>query len=120
MDCITDLPPCCGFNGIYIFVFKLSKFVKLIPVSIGEGALLAHKLARLFFEHVVQLFSSPRIVLHDHDACFTANFWHCLGIVGFLGCIIIGLPSTFRWVYLTYSSDSGIGYPLYFILVGVT
>ena len=53
MDFITDLPLCGGFNGIYTCVDKLTKFVKLIPVSIGEGALLAPEVAHLFFEHVV-------------------------------------------------------------------
>ena len=53
MDFITDLPPCGDFNGIYTCVDKLTKFVKLIPVSIGEGALLALEVARLFFEYVV-------------------------------------------------------------------
>ena len=36
LDFITDLPPCGGFNGIYTCVDKLTEFVKLIPVSIGE------------------------------------------------------------------------------------
>ena len=59
MDFITDLPPCSGFNGIYTCVDKLTKFVKLIPVLIREGALSAPEVAHLFFEHVVQLFGIP-------------------------------------------------------------
>ena len=59
MDFITGLPPCSGFNEIYTCVDKLTKFVKLIPVSIGEGALSAPEVARLFFGHVVQLFGIP-------------------------------------------------------------
>ena len=78
MDFITDLPLCGGFNGIYTCVDKLTKFVKLIPVSIGEGALSAPEVACLFFEHVVQLFGIPHVVLHDRDAHFTAHFWRCL------------------------------------------
>ena len=78
MDFITDLPLCGGFNGIYTCVDKLTKFVKLIPVLIGEGALSPPEVAHLFFEHVVQLFGIPRVVLHDCDARFTAHFWHCL------------------------------------------
>ena len=66
------------FNGIYTCVDKLTKFVKLIPVLIGEGALSAPEVARLFFEHVVQLFGIPHVVLHDRDAHFTAHFWRCL------------------------------------------
>ena len=71
-------PPCGGFNDTYTCVYKLTKFVKLIPVSIKEGALSAPKVACLFFKHVVQLFGIPRVILHDCDACFTGNFWHCL------------------------------------------
>ena len=53
MDFITDLPPCGGFNGIYTCVNKLTKFVKLIPGLIREGALSAPEVALLFFEHVL-------------------------------------------------------------------
>ena len=53
IDYITDLPPCGGFNGIFTCIDKLMKFAKLIPVSLGEGALSAPEVARLFFEHVV-------------------------------------------------------------------
>ena len=78
MDFITDLPPCARFNGIYTCVEKLTKFVKLIPVSIRKGTLSAPEVASFFFEHVVQLFGIPSVVLHDRDAHFTANFWCCL------------------------------------------
>ena len=61
MDFITDLPLCGGFNGIYTCVDRLTKFFKLIPISIGEGALSAPEVARLFFEHVVQLFGIPHV-----------------------------------------------------------
>ena len=78
MDFITDLPLCGGFNGIYTCVDNPTKFVKLIPVLLGEGALSSPEVARLFFEHVLQLFSIPHMVLYVYDACFTAHFWHCL------------------------------------------
>ena len=78
MDFITDLPPCSDFNGIYTCVDKVMKYVKLIPVSIGEGALSALEVACLFFKHVVQLFDIPHEILHDRDAHFTAQFWHFL------------------------------------------
>ena len=93
MDFITDLPPCGGFNGIYTCVDKLTKFVKLIPFLIREGALSAHEVACLFFEHVVQLFGIPCMVLHDCDAYFTANFWHCLWEL--LGSLV-ALSSTYH------------------------
>ena len=78
MDFIIALPPCGGFNGIYPCVDKLTKFVKLIPVLIREGALSAPEVAHLFFKHVVQLFGIPHVVLHDCDAHFIAHFWCCL------------------------------------------
>ena len=53
MDFITDLPLCSGFNGNKTCVDKLTKFVKFIPVSIGEGALSDPEVACLFIKHVV-------------------------------------------------------------------
>ena len=53
MDFIADLPLYGGFNGIFSCIDKLKNFVKLIPVSIREGALSAHEVACLFFEHVM-------------------------------------------------------------------
>ena len=42
MDFITDLPTCgAGYTGIFTIVDRLTKFVRLIPVSVGEGALSA-------------------------------------------------------------------------------
>ena len=55
-------PLCGGFNGIYTCVDKLTKFVKLLLVLIGEGALSAPEVACLFFEHIVQLFGILRVV----------------------------------------------------------
>ena len=78
MDFITDLPLCGEFNGIYTCVDKLTKSVKLISVSIGEGALLAPEVACIFSKHIVQLFGIPHVVLHDRAAHFTAHFWHYL------------------------------------------
>ena len=78
MDYITDLAPCGGLNGISTCIDKLTKFVKVISVSIGEGALLTPEVARLFFEHVVRLFGISHVLLYNHNAHFIANFWRCL------------------------------------------
>ena len=78
MDFITDLPLRGRFNGIYTCIDKLTKFVKLIPVLIGEGALSALEVAHFFFDHVLGLFGILHVVLYDRDTCFTAKFWHCL------------------------------------------
>ena len=77
-DFITELPLCGRFNGIYTCVDKLTKFVKPIPVSIGEGALSAPEVACLFFEYILQLFGIPHVVLHNFDTHFTAKFSRCL------------------------------------------
>ena len=39
--------------GFILVLISLMKFIKLITVSIGEGALPAPEVACLFFEHVV-------------------------------------------------------------------
>ena len=49
MDFMTDLTPFGGFNWIYTCIDKLTKFVKLIPVLIGEGALSAPEVPCFFF-----------------------------------------------------------------------
>ena len=42
MDFVTELPTCGnGMNGIFTVVDRLTKFVRLIPVHVGEGALTA-------------------------------------------------------------------------------
>ena len=53
MDFITELPLYVGFNGTYTCIGNVTKYVKLIPVLLGEGALSAHEVAHLFFEHVL-------------------------------------------------------------------
>ena len=42
------------------------------------AALSAPEVAYFFFQHVVQPFGIPHVVLYDHDACFIAHFWRCL------------------------------------------
>ena len=85
MDFITDLLQCGEFNGIYTSIDKLTKFVKLIPALIREGALLAPEAACPFFEHIVHFFSIPYVVLHDCDAYFTAHFGAICGNYWVLG-----------------------------------
>ena len=81
MDFIPDLPQYGGFNGVYTCVNKLTKFIKFVPILIGEGALLALEVACLFFEHVVQLFGIPCLVLYNYNAYSTAHFWRCLWVL---------------------------------------
>ena len=49
MDFITDLPSCSSFNGIFTVVDRLTKFVRLIPIKLGEGELSAQHVATLYW-----------------------------------------------------------------------
>ena len=70
MDFITDLPLSWSFNGMFTVVDKLTKWVKLIPMVVGEGELSALSVAYLFFNHIVCSFGVPHVVLHDLDPQF--------------------------------------------------
>ena len=65
MDFITDLPLRVLFKGVYMVVDKLTKWIKLIPMVVGEGELYALTAAHLFFNNVVDSFGVPHMLLHD-------------------------------------------------------
>ena len=71
MDFITDLPLSRSFNGVFTIVDKLTKWVKLIPMVVGEGELSTLSLAHLFFDHIACSFGVLHMVLHDWDPRFT-------------------------------------------------
>ena len=71
MDFITDLPLSWSFNSVFTVVGKLTKWVKLTPMIVGEGELFVLTIAHLFFDHVVCSFGVPHVVLHDRDPHFT-------------------------------------------------
>ena len=62
-----DLPLSRSFNGVFTVVDKLTKWVKLIPMVVGEGELSVSSVAHLFFNHVVHSFGVLHVVLHDRD-----------------------------------------------------
>ena len=66
-----DLPLSRLFNGVFTVVDKLTKWVKLIPIVVGEGELSVSSVANLFFNHVVYSFGVPHVVLHDQDPRLT-------------------------------------------------
>ena len=72
MDFITDLPLSGSFNSVFIFMDKLTKRVKLIPMVVGEGEFSVLTIAHLFFDHIVHNFGIPHVVLHDRDPRFTS------------------------------------------------
>ena len=48
-----DLPLSRLFNSVFAVVDKLNKWVKLIPMVVGEGELSMLSIAYLFFDHIV-------------------------------------------------------------------
>lgn len=75
MDFITGLPDNEGFDAVLVCIDKLTKLVRLVPCSAGEGELSAPAVAQLFFTHVVRFYGVPHFVLHDRDPRFTSAFW---------------------------------------------
>ena len=57
---------------------KLTKYVVVIPVRIGEGQLSASTCADLFFQHVVSRFGVPGSIVSDRDPRFTSELWRQL------------------------------------------
>ena len=78
MDFMVKLPEVNGFNALMVIVDKFGKLLRLVPCRAGEGQLTTPEVAKLFFENWVRFFGIPEVVLHDHDACFTATFWKAL------------------------------------------
>ena len=72
MDFITDLPLRRLFNSVFTVVDKLTKWVKLIPMVVGEGELSALPVVHLFFTMLCVVFEVPHVVLHDRDPRFTS------------------------------------------------
>ena len=72
MDFITDLPLCRSFNGVFTIVDKLTKWIKLIPMVLGEGELSTSSVAYLVLDHIVHIFGVPHVVLHNQDRQFTS------------------------------------------------
>ena len=54
MDFVVDLPLCHGYNGVFTCVDRLTKLVRVCPVSLGGGRLSASETAKLFFDQVVR------------------------------------------------------------------
>ena len=67
-----DLPLSRSFNGVFTIVDKLTKWVKLIPMVVGEGELSTFSVTHLFFDHVVHSFGVLHMVLHNRGPHFTS------------------------------------------------
>ena len=71
----------------FTIVDKLTKWVKLIPMVVGEGELSTSSIEHLFFNHLVHSFGFPHVVLHDWDPpiyLFWTTLWELLGTRVFL------------------------------------
>ena len=76
MDFIMQLPrTAVGFNTIFVIVDMLSKMAHFIPTHTMATA---PGTARLFFDHIFQPHSIPRVIISDCDSKFTSNFWSTL------------------------------------------
>ena len=73
-----DLPLCNVHNIIFTCVDRLIKYCRSIPCFVGEGALSASSVAKLFFDNVVRLFAVLAEVISNRDPRFTGFFWEVL------------------------------------------
>ena len=92
MDFITGLPDINGFNVLLVCVDKFGKPCRLFSCRAGKNELSTLAIAKLFFEHVVCLYGTPRVMLHESDPRFTTTFWKELRRI--LECKIV-FSSTF-------------------------
>lgn len=80
MDLVTDLPPCCGHDSIFVVVDRLTKLIVLTPC---KKTITAPQLAQLFIDNVYKRFGMPTSIVSDRDPRFTSHFWktfmHLLG-----------------------------------------
>ena len=83
MGFIIDLPLSRSSNGMFTVVDKLTNWVKLIPMVVGEGELSMLIVTHLFFNHIMHSFGVPHIVLYNWDSHFTS--WFCTMLWELLG-----------------------------------
>jgi hypothetical protein len=72
MDFIKGLPNSNNKNVIFVVVDWLAKYAHFIGVS---HPFIAKKITKLYVENVARLHGIPRIIISDHGALFTSNFW---------------------------------------------
>jgi hypothetical protein len=72
MDLLTGLPQCEGHDAVVVFVCKLSKFIKAVPIS---KSITGEELGRVFIAEVLCTFGSPAVVISDRDPRMMSGFW---------------------------------------------
>jgi hypothetical protein len=76
MDLIVGLPKTARENsGIAVFVDRLSKEIKIPPISDDTTAA---AIARVYFDNVFRHKGLSRVIIFDRDPRFTSNFWRTL------------------------------------------
>ena len=76
MDFIVPLPKTKNNkDGILNVVDRLSKMIRLIPITISVDAL---EVAQLFKEHIYRSHGLPQKIISDRDPIFMSNFWKTL------------------------------------------
>ena len=73
MDFITDLPLSQGYDGIAVFVDRLSKMVHLSPVNLT--GLTALELSKVFMREIFRHHGVPKRIVSDRDVRMTSTFW---------------------------------------------
>ena len=72
MDFIVELSLSNGFDYILVIVDKLTKFVTLIPTTMGVNK---EQTAKIFFVHIFSKYGLLRQIITDRDSHWTGTFW---------------------------------------------
>jgi hypothetical protein len=73
MDLITDLPlTASGHDAAVVFVWRLTKMVKVAPTS---KTVTSSQMAKLFIDNVFRHEGMPSSIVSDRDPRFLSNFW---------------------------------------------
>ena len=72
MDLITHLPTSEGFDLVFIFADRLSKYITFIHCKAICTAL---ELARMFYDHIVYKFGMPQKIVSNRNSRFLSKFY---------------------------------------------
>lgn len=72
MDFITELPKSNDYNAILVIVNKLTKYITIIPTTMGVDDT---GTAAIFFSKIVAQYGLPKQIITDRDSRWTGTFW---------------------------------------------